>query len=128
MAQNKKTKISKSQEIRYQYTRQLIEAGEIDTLAANSVAYPQYFTEDQHIVVTNTTVTYPWFITSVRPKREREREQTQIQVNAAGNWVQSNAAGNHVSHNEGIVVAPVLYSLAYRKEWKKIADNYNNRS
>ena len=58
-------------------------------------------------------VTYPQYITEVQPKRKSE--QTQIRVNAGG---------NRVSHN----VSPVLYSLAYRKAWKKIADNYNNRS
>ena len=82
MTQNKK-KISKSQEIRYQYTRRLIKAKEIDTLATNSVAYPQYFTADQHTVSTNTTVTYPQFITKVRP----ERKQTQTRINAGGNRV-----------------------------------------
>ena len=107
-------KIPKSQEIRYQYTRRLIESGEIDALAANSVTYPPYFTADQYTVATNTTVTYPRFITQVRPECKKTR-------------VQLNAVGNRVTYG-GTVVSPVLHSLVYRKAWKKIADDYNNTS
>ena len=92
MRQGKK-KISKSQEIQYQWMQQRIKARELDTGAS--------------------TVTYPRDIIEERPKRK----QTQIQVNAGGNRIQPNAAGT--------VVSPVLYSLAYRKAWKQITDNYN---
>ena len=91
MTQSKK-KISKSQEIRYQWIRQRIEAGEIDTGAL--------------------------YVTEVRP--ERKREQSRVRLNVAGNRVSYN-------HYGGTVVSPVLHSLAYRKVWKKITDNYNNR-
>ena len=90
MTQGKK-KISKSQEIRYQWLRQRIEAGELDTGASYAIAAEP---------------------SQVRP----EREQTRVRISAAG---------NRVAYNEGTVVSPVLYSLAYRKAWQKIADEFN---
>ena len=93
MTQGKK-KISKSQEIRYQWLRQQIEAGVLDTGASYAIAAEP---------------------NQVRP----EREQTRVRISAAG---------NRVPYNEGTVVSPVLYSLAYRKAWKKIADEFNNRA
>ena len=101
MTQGKK-KISKSQEIRYQWLRQQIEAGVLDTGASYAIA-------------AEPTVTYPRIVTKVRP----EREQTRVRISAAG---------NRVAYNEGTVVSPVLYSLAYRKAWKKIANEFNNRA
>ena len=108
MTQGKK-KISKSQEIRYQWLRQRIEAGELDTGASYAIA------AEPNRVRPNVAVTYPRIITEVRP----EREQTRVRISAAG---------NRVAYNEGTVVSPVLYSLAYRKAWKKIADEFNNRA
>ena len=101
MTQGKK-KISKSQEIRYQWLRQQIEAGVLDTGASYAIA-------------AEPNVTYPRIVTEVRP----EREQTRVRISAAG---------NRVAYNEGTVVSPVLYSLAYRKAWKKIANEFNNRA
>ena len=100
MTQSKK-KISKSQETRYQWIRQRIEAGELDTGASYAT----------------TAVTYPRYIAEVRP----ERKPSRVRLNVAGNRVSPN-------HYGGTVVSPVLHSLAYRKAWKKIADEYNNRS
>ena len=100
MTQGKK-KISKSQEIRYQWLRQRIEAGELDTGASYAT----------------TAVTYPQFIAEVRP----EQEPSRVQLNIAGDRVSPN-------HYGGTVVSPVLHSLAHRKAWKKIADEHNNRS
>ena len=103
MTQGKK-KISKSQEIRYQWLRQQIEAGVLDTGASYAIA-------------AEPTVTYPRVDTEVRPEPEREQNRVRI-----------SAAGNRVAYNEGTVVSPVLYSLAYRKAWKKIANEFNNRA
>ena len=100
MAQNKK-EISRSQENRHQYIRRKIEAGEVKL---NTGA-------------TNTTVTYTRLITMVRP----ELQEPLLQFNAAGNCVSPVRYG-------GTVVSPVLHSFEYRKAWKQIADNYNNRS
>ena len=82
MTQGKK-KISKSQEIQYQWMRQRIEAGEF---------------------------TYPRVTVEERP----EREHKQIRVTLGG--------------RTSTVVSPVLYSLTYRKAWKQISDEHNNRS
>ena len=72
MTQGKK-KLSKSQEIQYQWMQQRIEGRELDTGAS--------------------TVMYPRVIVEERP----ERKQTQIRVNAGGNRIQPNAAGTVVS-------------------------------
>ena len=65
------------------------------------------------------------YIVEERP----EREQTRIRVTAGGNQVQSNAGATRVTAGDGTstVVYPVLYSLAYRKAWKKISDEHYNR-
>ena len=70
-------------------------------------------------------VTYPRYTVKERP----EREQTRIRVTAGGNQVQSNAGATRVTAGDGTstVVYPVLYSLAYRKAWKKISDEHYNR-
>ena len=65
------------------------------------------------------------YIVEERP----EREQTRIRVTAGGNQVQPNAGATRVTAGDGTstVVYPVLYSLAYRKAWKKISDEHYNR-
>ena len=93
MTQGKK-KIPKSQEIRYQWLKKRIEAGELDTGASYAIA--------------------------AEPNRVRPvHKQTRVRISAAG---------NRVAYNEGTVVSPVLHSLAYRKAWKKIANEFNNRA
>ena len=99
MAQNKK--IYKSQEVRYQYIRGLIEAGDERVLSFDTGA--------------TISVTYPRYSAVVQPES-----------NGTGNRVCINAAGNHAPTNT--VVSPVLYSLEFRKAWKKIADDSNARS
>ena len=70
-------------------------------------------------------VTYPRYTVEERP----EREQTCIRVTAGGTPVQPNAGAIRVTAGDGTstVVSPVLYSLAFRKAWKKISDEHYNR-
>ena len=106
MTQSKK-KISKSQEIRYQYTQQLIEAGELDTGASYAVTYPQ-------------------FITEVWPKRE----QTRFRLSVTGNCVTD--GGTVVSP----VLHSLAYRKAWKKIVDKYNnrsyfmnnDDHNNNS
>ena len=109
MTQNKK--ISQAQAVRYQYARRLVEAGEVLVLQTLAEPLLQFHTRP---------VTYPLYITSVKPEPEPEPPVTQTQINAGGTVVSVNAGGT--------VVSLVLYSLEYRKAWKKIADDHNNRS
>jgi len=94
MAQDKK--ISKDQSIRYEYVRGLVSAGEV-ILVFPPLAEPliSYHTRP----ATN-------FVATERTERTR--------INVAGNRV--------VTHADGSVVSPVLYSLEFRQAWKKITN------
>ena len=106
MTQNKK--ISKAQAVRHQYVRRLIEAGEV--IVFLPLAEP--------LISSRTRpVTYPFYIASERPEQGRER----IRIDAGSTRI--NTGGTRVSHAGGSVVSPVLYSLEFRKAWKKIADD-----
>ena len=112
MTQNKN--ISKAQAVRHQNVRRLVEAGEVIVFPPLAEPLLQSHTRP---------VTYPLYIASVRPEPEPPVPQTR--TNAGGNRI---AGGTAVSHAGGTVVSPVLYSLEYRKAWKKIADDCDNKS
>ena len=113
MAQNKK-KISKALGIRYQYIRRKIKAEEFEFDTG-----------------TSATVTYPRYTVTVVPETIRDATGKRINTKAPPvPLLQFNTGGTAVSPAlyGGTVVSPVLYSLEYRKAWKKIAEDYNNRS
>ena len=93
-AQNK-NKISKATEIRYQWIRQRILAGELDMGALNTRTVP----EDAG----TSMVTYPRLVATVWP----ELQEPLLRINPGGNRVRFNAAENCVSHNQygGTVVS-----------------------
>ena len=85
MTQNKK--ISKAQAVRYQYVHRLVEAGEVLVFPPLAEPLLQFHTRP---------VTYPLYITSVRP--EPEPPVTQTQINAGGTVVSVNDGGTVVIH------------------------------
>ena len=97
MTQDKQ--ISKDQEIRHQYVRSLVLAGEV-ILVFPPLAEPLISCSTRRVI-------YPDFIATERPEQARERTRL--------------TAG-------GSAVSPVLYSLAFRKAWNKIADDSRTRS
>ena len=100
MAQDKK--ISKDQAIRYEYVRGLVLAGEV------IVVFPPL----EEPLISCRTRQATNFVATERTERTR--------INVAGNRV--------VTHAGGSVVSPVLYSLEFRKAWKKITDDSKTRS
>ena len=136
--------ISKDQEIRHQYVRRLVLAGEV------IVVFPPL--AEPLISCRTRQATYPNFVATERPEQARERIRLTAggtRINAAGNRV-AHAGGSVVSHvtyprfnvsvrpeptqerirlnTGGSVVSPVLYSLEFRQAWKKITDDSRNRS